>query len=578
MHKYYPLLFSPLKIGDKVVKNRICSSALSIAGAYDAGGLTQRGIAYYLERAKGGCGIVTLSETQASGDFYRAPEPGAIAAYRVLTEMMRNYGALSSIELGIRDENYAGENELADAYARASEICLDCGFDMISIHGGLSRIPVLDRVRERVGRKLLIEYRISAGEVIDGRVRIDEMTKFSRLLESRVDIIHASSTHLDPWRRAFTSIYHETGVNLGLSAAIKQAVNIPVAAIGGLNTPETAEKALENGQADLLSFGRQMLADPHFAMKAERGEMEEINTCIRCMCCHSAPDSAAYCGCTVNPAGGKEYIAGAVKPLTRRTVLVIGGGPAGMSAANRAFDCGARVILLEKSGSLGGALKYAAQDAYKGDLRLFRDNLIARTLRKAIDVRFNTAATPERVAGIEADLVVCAVGAERVRPPIPGLELAVHAADVYEANLETLGERVLIVGGGLAGCELAMHLSVAGKSVTVLEMGPQLAPDAYRMHRVWLLRRLERAAACHVNTRCVRISADGAAAIGADGSELSFPADTVAYALGTRAKSELVETLRRSVPGSFIAVGDCRRAAKVKEAVNQGYFAVDLLD
>lgn len=633
-HRYYPLLFSPLKLGGKYVKNRICCSPQSVPGAYDANGLTQRGFAYYLEKAKGGCGIVTLGERQVLSDFFQKPDADNTAGFRLLTDMIGSYGALSSIALGHKGcEDYVFEagahvegpsggvkapfgvivdeigeermDALADAYATACAYCLECGFDMVMIHGGHSWLPaqflsplfnkrsdayggslenrarfplmVLDRIRSRVGRKLLIEYRLSAGEIIEGGIHIDEMVEFSRMLESRVDLIHASvGTPVDPWYYTFTSIYHKNGINLPLSQAIKKAVNIPVAAMGGLNTPEICEKALAQGQADLLCLGRQMLADPHFAKKAEYGNMEEINTCIRCMCCHSAPTPPTYCNCTVNPVAVREYM-DADKRIYGRRILVIGGGPAGMTAANRAFGLGAEVILLEKSGSLGGALKFAGKDVYKGDLCRFRDNLIARTLRKDIDVRLNTEATPELIREIGAELVVCAVGAERLIPPIPGIETAVHVADCYEMSPEKLGERVAIVGGGLAGCELAIHLSAKGKRVDIIDMGSELATEAYRMHRPWLLQRLRSAAVCRTNTRCIGISQQGVRATDKDDGEIFIPADTVVYALGMREKSTLVEGLRSGAAHCFIAVGDCRHAGRVKEAVHQGFYAIDML-
>ena len=634
VHKYYPHLFSPLRIGDKVAKNRIACAPQSVIGGTEGDRLTQRGFSYYLEKARGGCGIVTLGERQVLSPFFQHPDPEEITKYRLLTDMIRDRDALSSIELGHRGcEDYVFEpgahvegpsggvketgviidemteermEELSQAYAKACETILDCGFDMVMIHGGHSwllaqflsplfnhrkdkyggslenraRFPlmVLDRIRQRVGRRLLIEYRLSAEEVLPEGLHIDEAVEFSRMLESRVDIIHASvGTHIDPECYTFTSIYHQNGINLPLAAAIKEAVSIPVAAIGGINTPELGEMALATGQADIIYMGRQMLADPHFANKAEDGQMEEINTCIRCMCCHDAPVPPTYLSCTVNPTGGREFLPPPARRSGRRKIVVIGGGPAGMAAACRSADLGHEVVLFEKSGSLGGTLEFAAYDRYKGDLRQFRDNLIARTLRRDIDLRLNTEVGAKELSKLEADLVVCAVGAEAAVPPIPGIESAVYVMDAYRMAPQKMGERIVILGGGPAGCEFGLHLAAEGKKITLIEMGTELARGSYRMHREWLLQRLEKEVNCLTGMRCVEITLEGVVVQDKEGTKNLYPADKVVYALGSRAKAELVERLRQSVSCRFAEVGDCHRAGKLKDAIHQGYAAVDSL-
>lgn len=631
MHRQYPHLFSPLTLGTKTVKNRICCAPQSVVGAHDKNGLTQRGFSYYLEKARGGCGIVTIGETQVLSDFFQRPDPDEMTKFRLLTELIQAQGALASIELGHRGcEDYvftagahvegpsggikassgviideideARMDVLADAYAQACQVCLECGFDMVMIHGGhtwllaqflsplfnhrtdryggslenRARFPlmVLDRIRTRVGHRLLLEYRMSADEVIKGGVHIDEMAEFAHMLEPYVDIIHASvGTHVDPWCYTFSSIYHKNGINLPLAEAIKAKVSIPVAAIGGFNTPELCEAAIASGKADLVYMGRQMLADPHFAEKAELGEADEINTCIRCMCCHEAPPPPTFCSCSVNPTGCREHLPSSEPARSPRRVVVVGGGPGGMSAANQALNRGHQVILLEKQDHLGGALSFAHRDTYKGDLCRFRDNLISRTLRRQIDVRLNTEATPELLEALAPDAVICAIGAEKVTPPIPGLKYAIHATDAYELTKSQLGARVIIVGGGLIGCELAMHLSALGIRPVILEMGSQAAPDGYRMHRDWLLQRLTLAADIHLNTKCTQITPSGIKAQTSEGRPLELDADTVIFALGMKSRSEEVRRLQTAVGKKFIAVGDCRQVGKVKNAVHDGYYA-----
>ena len=142
---------------------------------------------------------------------------------------------------------------------------------------------------------------------------------------------------------------------------------------------------------------------------------------------------------------------------------------------------------------------------------------------------------------------------------------------------QKMGERIVILGGGPAGCEFGLHLAAEGKKITLIEMGTELARGSYRMHREWLLQRLEKEVNCLTGMRCVEITLEGVVVQDKEGTKNLYPADTVVYALGSRAKAELVERLRQSVSCRFAEVGDCHRAGKLKDAIHQGYAAVDSL-
>jgi 2,4-dienoyl-CoA reductase-like NADH-dependent reductase (Old Yellow Enzyme family)/thioredoxin reductase len=560
---------------------------------------------------------------------YREPNVCDMAELKILTDSIKRHGAAASIELshcgalnlpfalggkapigpspfdspsGLRAVEMDEEmiERVCDNFADAAAYVKSVGFDMVMVHGGhgwllaqflsplfnkrgdrfggslvnRARFPimVLDRIREKCGADFPIELRISADEEYEGGFGIDEAVQFCLMLDGKVDIIHASvGTPLDPNNRTFSSIYDPNGLNASLSEAIKKAVDIPVATIGGINSPELAERLLSEGKADLIYLGRQMVADPEFPKKALEGRPEEIANCIRCMCCHAAPSPPIYLECTVNPLATREYYFGG---LTRaeipKRVFIIGGGPAGMTAAITAAKRGHDVTLFEKSGSLGGILRFCYKDIYKNDLRMFIDHLIATVGNSGVRLLLNTEATPEMVEKEKPDAVIVATGSVAAVPPIPGIENAVHALSVYEDGA-SLGGRVVMIGGGLAGCETALHLAGLGKKVTLIEMASELAPDSYAYHRKWMLRRLMERVDAKTNLTCTRIEAGGVYAVGKDGNEVFFEADTVVYALGM--KSVSADAFRLAAPAHYSEAGDCVRPAKLKEAVHEAYFA-----
>lgn len=560
---------------------------------------------------------------------YRTINPHDMAELKVLTDSIKRHGAVASIELAhcgalnlpfaLEGKNPIGPSpfdspiglhadpmdeamieQVCENFADAAAYCKRVGFDMCMIHGGhgwllaqflsplfnkrtdrfggslenRARFPimVIDRVRQRCGDDFLIEIRISADEEMEGGCTLDEMVEFSRMIEDKVDIIHASvGTPLDPNCRTFSSIYDPNGSNVHLSEAIKKAVKIPVATIGGINTPELAEQILAEGKADFIYMGRQMVADPGFANKALEGRSEEIAPCIRCMCCHAAPPPPTYLECTVNPLATREYYFGDACPSgERRSVYVIGGGPAGMTAAITAAERGHEVTLFEKTGALGGVLRFTDRDLHKKDLKKYKDHLVATVNRRGVKVLLNTEATAELIEADRPDAVIAATGSTAIKPAIPGIERAIHALDVYEDSAK-IGQRVVMIGGGLAGCETALHLADTGRDVTLIEITSELAPDSYPYHRRWMLHQLEMKVRAETETTCTEIDSRGVKAVDREGKERFFEADTVVYAVGMRPVS--CEEFQKAAPMYYFQAGDCVRPAKVKEAVHEAYFA-----
>jgi NADPH-dependent 2,4-dienoyl-CoA reductase/sulfur reductase-like enzyme len=244
-----------------------------------------------------------------------------------------------------------------------------------------------------------------------------------------------------------------------------------------------------------------------------------------------------------------------------------------MQAAITAAERGHDVVLCEKTTELGGAMKYAEEVSFKEDLRRFKDYQVRRIRSLGVRVLLQTEVTRELVAEEAPDVLVAAVGAKPVIPVLPGVEkeFVVLATAVY-SPATIVGERVEVAGGGLVGCETALHLAQLGKEVEILEMLDDIALDANLMHRRALLLELQKAVTVHTATRCVEIIEGGAIAAGLNGTQVLHPCDTVVIACGYKPSLDVVDSLADCAP-DFIAVGDCVRPRRILNAVRTGYDA-----
>ncbi len=446
-------------------------------------------------------------------------------------------------------------------------------------------LAVLKRIRERCGRDFLIEVRVSGDEMAVGGMKVDEVAEFCKMIEEVADMIHVSvGLYHDPVRsREFSSMFHDHACNAHLSEVIKKAIKIPVALVGGINDPALADRLIAEGKTDLIALGRQLTADPDWPAKVLTGRDDDIAKCLRCFCCFPGPKedvletfgAVPKLKCTVNPlADLDEPLDSIPAPEGARKVLVIGGGPGGMEAAITASEQGHDVTLVEKTDSLGGLLKFADVDVYKKDLKSFKDLLICRINQHNIHVLLNTEATPDFIASEKPEAVILAMGSNPVVLPIKGIEGAMHALVVYK-NIDRVGRRVVMVGGGLVGCETGLHLSKLGRQVTLIEMTDKVAADAYVMHRVGLLEEMEKhnQLICRTGLKCCEIMANGVKVTDKEGKEEFIEADTVVYALGMKA-NPILDNLLAAVAGvQVFTIGDCVRAGKVQQAIEEGFLA-----
>ena len=502
---------------------------------------------------------------------------------------------------------------VAEHFAGTALTCKLLGFDMVMLHGGhgwllhqflsprtnrrkdryggsvenRARFPlmVLERIRQTCGEDFLIEYRISGAERIPGGLEVEETARFCTLIQDKVDLIHVTSglylNHVES--KSFSSMFDEHGCNLDLAEAIKRAVRIPVVAVGGFNAPEQIEAAIAAGKCDFVALGRQQLADPYFVRKAMAGKADQISPCLRCSCFNPLPPDPgkrpappAFV-CAVNPLSGRELRwRQAPKPEKSRRVLVIGGGIAGLYAAYTAARRGHRVILAEKSDRLGGVLWFTDVDWHKESLRRFRDSLIARCRDSGVILNTRTSVTPEDLRSSGWEAVICAIGAVPAIPPIPGIESATSVLDAY-SDLRGLGNRIVIIGGGLVGCEAGLLFVEMGRRVHILEQDVAIARDSLYSHRIALLPRMERSLSWDCGIRVTEILPNGVRFLDEYGDEKLIAADTVLYATGMVARRTECEALRQAFP-QMTVVGDCKRPRKVNDACYEGFTAaMDIL-
>ena len=455
-----------------------------------------------------------------------------------------------------------------------------------------ARFPlrVLRAIREKCGKDFLIIPRLSCCEHLEDGYGIEDAVTFCKLMDGIVDMVNVTAgVYYDPVRsKEFSSMYEPHNLHKELAKAIKANCSFPVMLTGGINSPEDAEQLIAEGTCDLIGLGRQMLADPNWAKKAECGQADDIARCLRCFRCFPGPlkDTGGKPltppdkKCSVNPCSDLNELDPPLEqwpaPAQSRKVLVIGGGVAGLTAAYTAANRGHQVILAEQSDELGGLLTFTDYDYYKYDMRNYKELCIRRARRAGVDIRMNTAVTAENIADFGADAIIIAVGSSPLCPPIPGIEGTVPSIEAYR-HPEKLGDTVVIAGGGQVGCECSLNLTHLGKKVTIVEMREDVAIDSNPMHRIGLMDMLaENGVTIRASLKCKRFTAEGVECETLEGEEVFLPADSVVMALGMRSNSRLAEELKTAaeqVAPSVQLIGDCIRASKVQVAVEEGFLA-----
>ncbi len=437
-------------------------------------------------------------------------------------------------------------------------------------------VAVLDAVRKAVGPGFPIECRISGSECYDGGYDIETGLAIADIIKDHCDIIHVSAGSHEV-EEVFTvthpSMFREPGCNVQFAEAIKKQVGKDhfVATLGGLCEPEQMEEIIASGKADIVEAARAILADPDLPLKARAGREDEINKCMRCLACFSNLISTGHFRCSINPETGREGERFALPPAKKKKVLVAGGGIAGMQAAITCAKRGHDVVLLEKSPALGGALRCEENVPFKTRLKDYLDAQAKKVVELGVDVRLNTAATPEEAEKIAPDVIISALGASPVKIPLPGIDGSnVFSAEHIYVHPEDAGKNIVILGAGLVGMELAVYLGMLGHKIRIIEMLDHVSHGGNFQHMKGLQAELDKyGVEINLSTRACSIDEKGVTAE-KDGKEQRFDCDTVIYAVGQSPRTAETYALAACAP-EFYPIGDSIAPKNIMNATSQAY-------
>lgn len=634
-------LFEPGKIGHLRIKNRVIMSPMNVGGNNESDGcLSQRGIDYFVERAKGGTGMIVTGATRVTRKFERDKETIPLwmlfADHMVhgkwiseLAERCHDYGTKVCIQLTAGGGRIAGayaqthglaisasstpcfyppylptreitKEEIAvfiQAFEQAARLIKNAGADAIQIHGHQGylidqfttslwnhrtdeyggslenrlRFPkeLIEAIKRGAGENFPVIYRYGLTHYIEGGRTIEEGVEMAKLLESYgVDALDIDSGCYENNYYPHPPSTIPCGSFSYLAEKVKKAVSIPVISSTRIGYPEIAERIIDDGQADFVSLGRPLIADPYWCVKAKNGANEDIRPCIACHeGCLRRLMVYKNVSCAVNPQAGDEKYLQLKKTEIKKKALVIGGGVAGMVAALTLDARGHEVVLCEKDGELGGNFKLKYLPDFKDDYRRYINYLVHRLEDSNVSILLNSAITPNFINEIKPNILIDASGATFRRFPIDGLaeEKIVSPFSLYE-NKDFYNQRVVIIGGGLVGVEAAINVAKKGGKPIIIEKMKGVACTAYKLNRehIELLLR-ELSVPVFINANVTKVD-DNTIYFNVNGEDKSEEFDLITECIGLKSNA-----LKFDFNGELLTLGDADHPENVMNAVWQAY-------